>query len=591
MRRFAACLILLAALVPAQDRGKPPADPALLQRTAMEKLSRLSETLAALSQKLKKAEPGKAGILRAALDYLGEKGVEERMRAVLEEMDAERWQDALDRMAGIEKDLSALLELLLDRNKELLDLLERIRKLQDLRKEMDSLLKEQTRERDQAARTAELQDLRRALEEAARKLARLEAAQRTLAKAAAGGSAGAREKTRQESLETAARKLAASLEDLEKKAARLAGRKETAGAAEETKKAARSMGKAGKSLEAGKSSQAAGAMKSAADRLAEARRRLEGEAREAKNRIHRLALAEQARAQAKTAERTERLAGKLKKAREGRERGERAREAVPHQKNASGSLGQGKAGPAVPEQDKALEMLQESRERIEEALQQARRRLQEELLQDLKLRIAGMLAGQRRISAAVRVLHAKAGQAFPPPREVLLEAGKLGRKEGDLAEEARRILLILKEEGSTVVIPGIMDTVRRNLLFLAEDLGKGLTGPRVQGRQGETENLLEAVLEALRKEQDERDQGDSNSSENKDQPLVSRRAELKMVRLLQQAVYEATLRARILSEKDRTAAREEAKRLAPRQKKILDLTRNLAERIRKDLAEEEEGGR
>ena len=572
----------------AQGQSQSPPDPALLQRTAMEKLSRLSETLSSLSAKLKKIEPAKARLLSAALQYLGEKGVEERMQAVLKDMAARKWQNALDGMDKIEKDLSTLLDLLLDRNKELLDLLEKIRKLQDLGKELDSILKEQESERNQARKTAELQAHRAALLDAAEKLKRLEKAQRALEARLGGGSAPADARAEQARLRGETRRIRERLEKLEEEHKRLTGEGEKE-ASSETGKAAGAMEGAEKALAGEAPGRARAPMKEAADHLARAGRALERMAEKTKDRIHRLPLGEQARAQAKTADRTAGLAKKMKAQGKDMPGGKGVAGAVPHQEKAAGSLGKGRPGEAVPEQDKALDSLQKSRKEIEEALKQARRRLQEELLQALQERIAGMLARQKQVSAATRVLHARAGEADPPPRAIRLQAAKLSGTERDLAGEGGRVLKILQEEGSTVVIPGIMEVVRKDLLYLAEDLGRGHTGRTVQARQGEVENLLSAVLEALKREQEQRDDDSDNQDqrENPDQPLVSRRAELKMIRILQEAVYKATLGAKILSEKDPAAAAREARRLAPRQKDIYDLTRNLANRIQKDLAEEE----
>ena len=592
MRLLAAgILVLLLAPVKAAAQKQAPPDPSLLQRTAMEKLSRLSETLSALTAKLKKAEPGKARLLEAALKYLGEKGVEDEMRAVLRDIAEKKWQNALDRMGGIEKDLAALLDLLLDRNKELLALLEKIQKLEDLRKELDFIVNAETAERDKAGKTAELLAHREALRKAAEELRRLEKAQRALRARTAGGRAGSAERAGQARLEKETRRVQGDIERLEKEHEELTGDKE-GGASSETGKAAGAMGRAGKALGGNAPGRAQAPMKEAADHLARARKNLEKMAEETKDRIHRLALGDQARAQEKTAERTADLAKKIQEQGKDAPGGKGAAGAVPHQKNASGSLGRGNPGEAVPEQDQALDNLKKSKKEIEEALQQARRRLQEELLRALQERIAGMLARQKQVSAATRVLHARAGEADPPPRAVRLQAGKLSKTEADLAGEAGRVLKILQEEGSTVVIPGIMETVRQDLLYLAQDLGKGRTGEVVQGRQGEVENLLSAVLEALKREQEQRDDDQdpkNQDPQNQDQPLVPRSAELKMIRILQQAVYEATIRAKILSDKDAVRAKQEALRLAPRQADIYELTRKLANRIQKDLAEEEEG--
>ncbi len=586
---FGPALLLLAPLL-LRAQEPPASDPVLLERRAVEKLSRLTETLSDISARLKAADPAKSRLARAALKYLGEKGVEDEMKAALEDMTRGKWQNALDRMDKIQKDLAALLDLLLDRNKQLLDLLEKIQDLENLRKELKDILGEQEAERDQARRTAGLKDLGERLEAAARRLAGLEKEQRDLLGRLPAGPAG-KLAPPQEALRRKTEAAAEELEKLEARARSALGEKPPA-ASSQVRLAARSMESAAKALEKSSPGRAGSSMEKAARRLKKAREALENLARRTRDKIHRLSLGEQARAQAATAARTRALAEKFRKGGKDLPGGKGVSQAVPFQEKAAGELGKGKARPALSDQEEALKNLKKGLQEAEEALRQARRRLQEELLRALQERIAGILARQKQVSAATRVLHARARGADPPPRAVRVRASKLSQTEGALAEEARRAVKILREEGTTVVLPEILDTVKRYLLYLKEDLGKGRTGPPVQARQAEVENLLSAALEALKREQEKRDDQESSSNDRqppRNQPLVDRRAELKMIRLLQQDVYEATLRAKILSEKDPASAGREAERLAPRQRKIYELTRKLADRIQKDLAEEEEG--
>lgn len=471
--------VLALAAPGASGQGARPPDPASLQSLARERYSGLVESLSRLSRELRQREPERAALLQAALRFCGEKGLAESMDAVKAALDAQRWQEALDRMVRVEQDLATLLDLLLARNQQLLELLKEIQRLEELAREAERLIKEQEVERDRARESVE----------------------------------------------------------------KLAQGADPAGL--------------------------------------------------------RPSLEEQAKAQEKTAADTARLAEKLgEQPEQGRDPtpgAGKVGEAVPHQNKAAGSLGEGKPGPAVPEQEEALERLKNAKEELEQALEQARRRLQEELLQALEERIAGLLAAQKRISAQTRVLDEQAAGALPPPRAVRMKAGKLGQEEKDLAGEAAQALRLLREEGSTVVIPEIMETVHDDLLLAGAGLEEGRTGVETQTLQEEIETLLAAVLDAIRKTREERredqDQRNKDDQGNQDQPLVPRSAELRMIRILQNSVYLSTLRAANLQAKEPEAAGRMARDLAAKQARIHELTRRLARRIDKDLSADEEDGR
>ena len=586
-------ILLLAAPWGTTQEKKPEGRAGTLQHEAKQKLVRLMETLSRLSNQLKEREKEKATLLRAALKYCGEKGLEDRMVQAEKLVRTGRIQEALDLMRGIEQDLGTLLDLLLNRNRELLELLKRIELLEELKRRADALIEEQEKERDLAARTAALKELARQLAAAARELERLERAQRELAsQARAGGGDPAHQRKLKEETEKAGREigeLARKNRDLGGKAGEGAER-----AAGRVQGAAGDMGKAREKLASGAPRQAVPPMEQAAEKLARAREDLAEQEKRIRDRIHRLDLEQQARKQEKTAEKTGKLGQEMEEGKgEPVPGAEGMKGAVPHQQKAAGKLGKGRPGGAVPEQDEALDRMKQGKEELEDALAQARRRLQEELLRALEERIATILAHQKRISGATRVLHQQAAGAYPPPRAVRLKAGKLGKQEGDLAGEARLALRLLTEEGSTVVIPEIMRTVIDDLLLLAERLGEHRTGPVTQDLQREVEELLSTVLEAIKeaREKQNQDEGKDGDQQDQDQPLVPRSAELRMIRILQNMVYRATLRAKLQMEENQEKGAAAARRLAGRQKRIYELTRKLANQIDKDLAEGEEGSR
>jgi hypothetical protein len=229
---------------------------------------------------------------------------------------------------------------------------------------------------------------------------------------------------------------------------------------------------------------------------------------------------------------------------------------------------------ARQEQQKALEELETARAELEEILRQMREQEVEQLLVQLEARVRDMLAAQRRVQVGVDAVAA----AGTPGRERELEAARLGREQQQVANEAARALVLVRDDGSAVAIPQALEAVRDDATQVAARLGRGDVGGTTRGLVADIVTNLEELLAALEKasrEEERRQAGPAGGrpQEPSERPLVDKLSELKMIRSLQLRVNSRTERfSQLLDDgADRAEApelREALERLAERQRKI-----------------------
>lgn len=237
---------------------------------------------------------------------------------------------------------------------------------------------------------------------------------------------------------------------------------------------------------------------------------------------------------------------------------------------------------ARAEQERAVEELESARAELEQILRQAREQEVERLLVQLEARIRGMLRAERGILAGLEKLAAAGGQS---PRELQLEAARLGREQTAVATDAGRALAVLRDDGSAVAIPQAMEQVRDDALQSASRLDRGDVGSATSGLVGEIiaglEEMLAAVEQARREAGAGEDPGGGGAgAEPGEQPLVDALAELKMLRTLQVRINARTRRfAQLIDDGDAPAAEPELRaaveRLADRQRAIETAARDI----------------
>ena len=253
---------------------------------------------------------------------------------------------------------------------------------------------------------------------------------------------------------------------------------------------------------------------------------------------------------------------------------------------ASRNLRGNSARRANKDQKEALERLEKAREELEEALRQLREEEQLMLLEALERRLVRMLQQQTKIhketlSLNIRMREAeKAGKK--PPRAVVDKGHQLGDGQSELSVAAEKILDILREEGTTVVIPDVMEDMRKDLDTLAKRLRKLEAGEYTQQIQQDVMETLRELIEVIKEELNSRQgggqQGGDGSESDPDQGLLPTSAELKMLKSLQVRVNKRT------NTFDRMRKKEEPDRLriAEKQEAVGTLTRTMADRLNRE---------
>lgn len=243
-------------------------------------------------------------------------------------------------------------------------------------------------------------------------------------------------------------------------------------------------------------------------------------------------------------------------------------------KSARERLDESRREDARRDQEKAMEELENARAELEEILRQMREQEVERLLVQLEARVRDMLAAEKRVQAAADAVAA----AGTPGRERELEAARLGREQQQVANEAARALVLVRDDGSAVAIPQALESVRDDAVQAAARLGRGDVGGTTRGLVADIVTNLEELLAALEKSQREQERRQAGPAGGRPQgpderPLVDKLAELKMIRSLQLRVNARTERfSQLLDDAadraDSPELREALDRLAERQRKI-----------------------
>src|SRR5262249_50444741 len=134
---------------------------------AESKFREATQRLQTLMTILAKNDPhNDKGRISAALQFVAERKLRDQPERAKTLLDGEKWADAGYAVQGTPADLRRARELLQNRNPELQKLLEQLAKLQGFRNEVDKLAKEQGKEKNDSAKTEELQKQLEALAKA-----------------------------------------------------------------------------------------------------------------------------------------------------------------------------------------------------------------------------------------------------------------------------------------------------------------------------------------------------------------------------------------------------------------------------------------
>ena len=255
-------------------------------------------------------------------------------------------------------------------------------------------------------------------------------------------------------------------------------------------------------------------------------------------------------------------------------------------RDAGQKLNDGQRKTAVEDQEKAQQELRKAIAELEEILRQMREEEIERVLAMLEIRLKRMLAAQRKVYDATVQLDKTVAdkQAY----EVAIQAGDLSFAQRKIVVEADRALTLLHEEGSSIAFPEVVGQARDDMEQVVERLAENKIGAITQGMEQDIIVALEEMVEALQRAQQKREeekqqQSPAGTGQTQDEMLVDALAELKMVRSMQDRVYQRTKRyAGLLDNAEDPVGQavdqdlqRAVRQLSKRQQRIHEITRDL----------------
>ncbi len=264
---------------------------------------------------------------------------------------------------------------------------------------------------------------------------------------------------------------------------------------------------------------------------------------------------------------------------------QRLQRAVERMEQAQQNLEQAKREEAVENQRKAEEELRQAIDQLERILRQLREEEMQRELARLESRVRKM--AQMQAAVLERTQELSAIPQATRDRQTDLRAGNLAGEQRKIVMEADRAMLLLREEGSSVAFPEVMQQVRGDMQTVADRLSQTKIDGVTQGIQEDILAALEEMVQALQQaqrdleEQRQQQQQDQQPMQQGDgeQPLVDALAELKLLRTMQTRVKNTTERYdTMLREPTGDSPGEIAaliRNLAERQNRLYSITRDL----------------
>jgi hypothetical protein len=598
-------------------------DPATLQAEVARRFEDLHERMRKLQIVKAATAPDESALLQSGNRFIEERSLRTGLAEARALMEAQRWDEALQRLEVVQTDLQRLLDVLLARQLDVDKLLAEIKRLENLKSQVDKLITEQRTEKDESAEAEADQQRVKALEAAKAEIAALLEKQReTRAQTeqqglAAKPEAAAALSDKQAELEKKTAELGDKLEKLEADAKDAAAADKPAGEAQKEPRDSPTQIADGSGSCAGNCKAAAGAMSEAKQkmlaktperalldmdeairRLEAAKKQIENELDEAQRKLEQLPFDAMAKKQEVTQIKTDKLAAEMEEHDKNPESnpekkitpGKRSvQQAVPKQKAAAGQLKEFVPGKAKQDQQDAQEKLEEAKKELEDALTQLRQQLADEVLRALEERFGQMLEKQRELSARTKSADRLASAAVTAdgqvPAEVRTRSTAIGRGEHELSGEAGDALKLLQEEGTSAAFPALVEMLRDDLTQVGTWLDGARTGSETQSLQADIEQTLKDLIDALRRQIEMNEATGQCGMCNGQPALVPFSAELKLIMIKQKRVNKSTSefdKAVPEASRETDAAKARAEQLSRQQGQVEDLMRRVAQKQDKD---------
>jgi len=241
---------------------------------------------------------------------------------------------------------------------------------------------------------------------------------------------------------------------------------------------------------------------------------------------------------------------------------------------------------ATEDQEAAIRELREAKAELEKILQQLREEEMQRTLAMLEQRFRKMLAAQIDVYEATQRLDSVPLEQRTRNDEI--EAGRQSRREASIADDARRALELLKQDGTAVAFPEAVEQLIEDMDQTTTWLGEAKVGELTQAMEQDIIAALEEMLAALEKAQQDLEQKQQQSGEQQQQgepeepPLVDSLAEIKLIRSLQMWVnkrtmfYSKRLDGKLPAEEQQDVEAG-LRKLAEREQRIYETTRDIAQ--------------
>lgn len=613
---FGVMLGLVAASVHgAEDAdGEQDATPlAIRQSSIKQRMAELDQKILRLIKTLAEAEPEQAQRLTRALIDSKKRGVEARMQTVRGLLNKSQLDSALKMQTQTVHDLQALLKILLAETDEFERLRRKIERLQRWQKKIQKISQDEFKEKraseKNSQREQELDTLRKQIATLKKITAQQKAALTKTRKMRQNGSprlpeqsqeqAAIRKRT-QELLEAMVEAAIQNAGETKKQQRELAKKSEPGlpsiqKATERQKSAAQNLREGrGRSGEQDQQ-KALAALKEALAQLQKEKARLETPPRDELEQLKKAqddteketAKLVENMAQAQKDDQAAGESGESSESQNGKPSVQQAQQAMAQ---ASKKLAKKKAPDAAKKQEEALKKLQKAQKDLKRQLAKLQQKQKEDLLALLQKMFQDMLDQQQRLTKSTLALEAKRTGKKKWTRQEELRCAEVAAAAKKLSTQPRKALALMDANGSAIIFKSIVSNLREDMLRVGERLAKQKTAAPTQRLEKDIEDTLKDLLAALDQAQDdaankppEEQKKKSSEDKEKDDPLISILAELKLLRATQKRVNRQTKSLAELSRvlKDQDALKGESRILARRQGELGTLTKELLLKLQK----------
>lgn len=261
-------------------------------------------------------------------------------------------------------------------------------------------------------------------------------------------------------------------------------------------------------------------------------------------------------------------------------------DAIESQKKIEEELKKNQRESASRHTDDAIAKLEELKKELERRLRQLREEELERLLANLQARCERMLAMQIEVQAGTRRVDSVI-QALPDKRATRIEeqqSQQLSSREAEIVREANRTLQLMTAEGSAVAFALSLEMVRDDMKVIEQRLDRYDVGEFTQQIEQDVIDALKEMIEALKKKRQELQQNRNNPSQPNNNPpppqrLLDLLAELRLIRSQQLQINKRTIdyaRHYQGEQADDPAIQKELEAIAKRQVKIEEMLKKIA---------------